>query len=718
MSAQPQLTSTDATVQGACVPAIAPLPRNVPSCLLDAGLTHYEASIAGFAERYRRGETPQTIHVWWARRPHSAMRALLFAALCLDRSPGAFEVMRSLSQKSLPAHGCLELARSMLRRSGRRPRVLDMFGGGGTIPFEGSSLGLEMHSTDSNELSVFLQRSLLIRSRQHREPLAKSVEVVGARVLARLHELTAPLYPARERGVTNYIWSYSVACGECGYRFLLLKRPWLSRKAKRRIGLRLKTEAQSQTAEIACDWTGEAVGSPWTGRNGNVNCPICSRSARVDLKQCRDELLAEVTATRGKTFSQPQPDDVPTVEVLDDLESRLLGDIGAALPSSELPVWSGIVNPALYGMRTHADVFNRRQRIVVLQLLAVLRDEFARCEELHGRDHASAVIGLLSGLVDQMVDWNCRLSMWISQNEQVGRAFCGPGVAMLWDYAETDPTCRGPGNLSKKLDRIVAGARALTALEGPNFVHRAYAQHLPFEDASFDAIVTDPPYYDNVYYNVLADFFYAWKRPLLSLFEPELFAEIATDSSRELVASAFRSGTAKAAHEDYCQQLGCAIAEAARVLKPSGVFALCYSHSSILGWEAVVRAYRSSMLRITSVQPLSIERKQRPRAMTSDAVNTCVVFVARRDDEPRSPMTLEQLAARMQPILTSLDENLRGAGWCSADIGVAAYAHAVAMLANASELSECVTDVAALRHIGEIVKARCPEFQVTSRRSL
>ncbi|MFQ6749082.1 DUF1156 domain-containing protein, partial [Bordetella pertussis] len=142
----------------------------------------------------------------------------------------------------------------------------------------------------------------------------------------------------------------------------------------------------------------------------------------------------------------------------------LLQRTGLALPATTLPAWSGIVNPALYGMRGHADLFNPRQRLVTLMLLEELLAEHRTLQAAHGADVARFVSASLSGLIDQMVDWNCRLSMWIPQNEQVGRAFCGPGVAMLWDYAEVDPVGTGPGNLHAKLERICAGIDALALL--------------------------------------------------------------------------------------------------------------------------------------------------------------------------------------------------------------------------------------------------------------
>jgi len=354
----------------------------------------------------------------------------------------------------------------------------------------------------------------------------------------------------------------------------------------------------------------------------------------------------------------------------------------------------------------------------MLLLIKALRDEYEHLRATKSDDVANATIGLLSGLIDQLIDWNSRLSMWIPQNEQVGRGFCGPGIAMLWDYAETDPVSKGPGNLWAKLDRIEAGSLAISSLRKTCTVQQAPAQQLPYPNGFFDAIVTDPPYYDNIYYNVLSDFFFAWKRLLLAAIEPNLFKNSQTDSKHELVASAFRSGSAAKAHEDYCEQLGLAICEAERVLKVDGVFSLLYSHSSLNGWAALVRAYRQSKLRITSVQPLSIERKQRPRAMTSAAVNTCVIFVSHKDALGKPKVSIQSLCNDLRQAAVSLKFNLEKAGWQSEDIALAAYAQSVALLANASSVTGCKNDLEALKILERVIKETMPEFKVATRTSL
>jgi putative DNA methylase len=400
------------------------------------------------------------------------------------------------------------------------------------------------------------------------------------------------------------------------------------------------------------------------------------------------------------------------------MEVELLRKLGVSLPLSTIPKWSGIANPSLYGISTHADFVNPRQRIVLLCLIKVLREEFGRLSESEPLETARFVIAMLSGLIDQLVDWNCRLSMWIPQNEQVGRAFCGPGIPMLWDYAETDPVLLGPANLWSKLKRIVEGTRSMGRFESVPHVFHAHAQSLPFEDEFFDAIVTDPPYYDNIFYSLLADFFFSWKRMLLNCIDADLFEQPATDSSAELVASTFRSGSPESAHDDYCSQLGLAISEAGRVLKENAVFSLVYSHSSLNGWEALIRAYRPTNLQISNVLPLKVERAARPRAMSNAAaINTCVTFVARKVREQKKAIDLNQLCDQFRRTARTLEVQFEKV-WPDDDISIALFGQGVALLANVSSVSDCKSVRESLLAIEKIVQERYPNFAVQKRRSL
>lgn len=702
-------------------PTLAAIPKSADKRLIDVGMLQYESSAAGFTERYRRGETPQTLQVWWARRPHRAMRALVYACLCRGTKQDSLELLNAITADANPDPKHLQKARQHLKDGwSHAARVLDMFAGGGTIPFEAAVLGADSHALDSNQLSVALQRATLVLSHSLAPVnIAAIIEESGRRVLGQLRDCTAKLFPLRGQSF-GYLWTYSLPCVDCGFRMLLSKRQWLSRKKGRNLAFVVENSTKQQRCKIDTIDPDHSFTNAWRGRNGTVACPKCNSIQKVHLSRTEDELIGVIglNKTSGKSFQLPPSGSLPTEDELLSTRQSILYELQIALPTSKPPQWSGIVNPSVYGMDTHADVFNLRQQCVILSLIKCMREEHRTLMQAESREMADAVIGLLSGLLDQLIDWNCRLSMWIPQNEQVGRGFCGPGIAMLWDYCETDPCESGPANLRSKLDRIVAGVQALPQMESRVSVARGYAQSLPFPDRHFDAIITDPPYYDNIFYNVLADFFYAWKKPLLKDIFPDLFSDDRTDPTRELVASTIRSGSPEKAHTDYCRELSLAVHEAQRCLKDDGIFALVFSHSTLQGWESVIRAYRATQLAITSVQPLSIERRQRPRAMTSDAINTCVVFVARRGAKRKPVVSVDELSSRLRLVASGLGESLKQSGWSDEDTGVAVFSQAIGMMANAKRVSGCENDIDALTRCADICADLFPGFRVVSRKPL
>lgn len=696
--------------------------------LIDTGMLHYESSVAGYNERYHRGETSHTIHVWWARRPHSAMRSLVFSSLCKDKNDEAATTMAQLAMSC--DDEIVNKAKGILcSQYETMPRVLDMFGGGGTIPFEAKRLGLDSYSIDSNQLSVFIQRcNMLYADSINLKQAQKKIEAVGTEVLSNLKTRTEWLYPLRKETsgeVFGYVWTYRITCPHCGHKSILSKRPWLSKKKGRRVGLVASVNAEEKTEMLQVRElaeTEEAFSSHWERYTGIFYCPECKqRIDKVNVLECEDVMttLIKKRAGAGKDFMNAvQEAAIPQALQIQEEEQRLLAKLEINLPDSELPVWSGIVNPALYGIKTHADFLNKRQRLVLLYLIDELAEQYVN---LAGQDMdmAKFVIGALSSLIDQVVDWNCRLSMWIPQNEQVGRGFCGPGIAMLFDYAETDQVLSGPANLWDKLKRICKGVKSFENCTGKITIKHAHAQQLPYNNNFFDAIVTDPPYYDNIYYSILADFFYAWKKPLLQKIEPELFSANITDYNYELVASSRRVAEGQSAHEEYCKQLGKAFSEAARVLKQDGVFSFVYSHSSVNGWEAVIRAYRQSVFFISSVQPLSIERKGRPRAVLSQAVNTCVTIVARKSDDEKFPITLSEILDKTQEYIETFGVQLiETSGWTQADAGLAVIACVVGLLSNASGITDSMSDIDALLASAQIIKQVFPEFTIKVRDSL
>ena len=650
------------------------------------------------------------------------MRSLVYATVSKVVSAANAEIMNRLS------HNCdddetMTTARNLIKRGYvHAPKVLDMFGGGGTISHEALNLGLDSYSIDSNELSVFIQKTnLQYLDGVDAKNLPDMVEKSGKRVLERLGRMTSPIFPKRKRPdgseTTNYLWTYAYKCEHCGGLFSLSKRRWLSKKNGKNLFIKIDETHGGPRFEVK---RGSAPPrkTNWIKRSNKVECPHCGHEmSNVSIKKAKEILAVEVIKNSdGKLFQVAAPIDNKTTKKIREIEALSLRSLDADLPDSLLPKWSGIVNPALYGVETHADIFNPRQRATCLALLKSLKDEYDLMALQENKAIAKYITATLSGLVDQVVDWNCRMAMWIPQNEQVGRAFCGPGISMYWDFNETDPVASGPSNLNGKLNRIIKGVESIEKLPRKGRVVHAVAQKLPFEDNTFDAIVTDPPYYDNIFYTALADNFYSWKRLLTKHIEPKLFKNKNTDFDHELVASSKRNG--ERAHEEYCNNLKKAVGEASRVLKDDGVMSFVYSHSSLLGWEAVIEAFRHNRMVLTGVQPLSIERRQRPRAMKSEAVNICIAFVARNSKQPKRPINIIKLERQFRDVVDGEFANyLRRAGWHDEDIAMGLMAKGVAIVSNAKYI-ERTEDTAALLKLEHLIRKKCPKFRLSKRKSI
>ncbi|WP_428268531.1 DUF1156 domain-containing protein [Haliangium sp.] len=688
--------------------------------LIEDGLDQ-AASAVGRAERYRRGETAHTIHVWWARRPHAAMRGLVFASLSRDRGSDARALLTRLGRATTLSEAELRLGRAhVAEQYPAPPVVLDMFGGGGTVALEGLRLGADVHLVESNELAAFLATCNLVYGHGLDVPDPGAfLAALGDRVLARLAAITAPAFPLRQRPggavAATYFWTYRRPCPGCGYGVLLSRRRWLSRR--HRVALRVRTGASGDYCEL--------VSEP--GRDRASGCPRCGHDQpRPHVGQGEDALLAlayvdPARPRAGKRYQLAPADALPPAALLADLEAQLLAELGAELPSSRLPRWSGIINPALHGIERHSDIFNSRQRVVLLALIAALRAEHRLLRREVGEATARWATATISALIDQCVDWNSRLSMWIPQNEQVGRAFCGPGVAMVWDYAETDPVGPGPSNLHRKLARVVAGVGWIGALPRPARVHLSSAQALPLPDASVDAVIADPPYYDNVYYSTLADFFYPWKRMALHDLAPALFGPSVTSSEHELVASAQREGDPARAHARYVHGLAAALTEAARVMKPDAVTTMIYAHRALDGWAALIEAWARAPLTIVAVHPLDLERRQRPRAMTVRAQHLSLLLVGRH----RGRVTSDAGPSSDTALCTLVNEMCRGgparelleAGWTEAAVGLTLFGRGAALAAHPILASDRRALRATLRAIADTVTVHLPGFRLTARRS-
>ena len=204
---------------------------------------------------------------------------------------------------------------------------------------------------------------------------------------------------------------------------------------------------------------------------------------------------------------------------------------------------------------------------------------------------------------------------------------------MIWDFAESAVWGEATGSVELCLDWVIKGLVQASVGKNPAKMFRGSATAMPLPDSSLDAVITDPPYYDNVSYANLSDFFYVWLKRSIGPLYPDHFASALTPKKAEAIAETSRCGGSKSkARQAYEQMMAHAFSEAHRVLKPTGQLAVVYAHKTTLGWATLVDALRQAGFTVTEAWPLDTEMKARLLAMDTAALASSIFLVARKRD--------------------------------------------------------------------------------------
>ena len=225
------------------------------------------------------------------------------------------------------------------------------------------------------------------------------------------------------------------------------------------------------------------------------------------------------------------------------------------------------------------------------------------------------------------------LARWDNTRETVQSLTSMKRIAMTWDYPEVNVFAGSSGSWQSALDYVTAVIEREADAGQPATVLRGSATKLStvgLEESSFDAVITDPPYYDNESYAELSDTFYVWLQPVLQHVFPEHFASQLTPKRQECVAAAYRQGgTKEAAYQHFEGRLAEALGEARRVLKPDGVLTLVYAHRTTAGWATLVNALRNAGFEVTEAWPVETETKSRAAHQGDAALRSSIFIVAR-----------------------------------------------------------------------------------------
>lgn len=718
-----------------------------------------------------------TLHLWWARRPLVACRAAVYGALVpasrfvpnngsaakkkslgranaakfvtsLCKYPGDPKVIAEAQRHILEAH-----AERLTKETGKavtvadieagrapRPKVLDMFAGGGAIPLEAMRLGCEAYAIELNPVAHIIELCTLVYPQKYGKPdpktrgmtgptnaknettwggLASEVRYWGEWVLKKVKAEIGDLYPLipdpaykkKRESVKNifgteeevppgylvpvaYLWTRTVTCKNptCRATVPLVKQTWLCKKADRNVALKViapKGETRVRF-EVVESRTEKGLGfDPEAGsKGGNATCPFCGTvadSEYIKEEGCAARLqqrLMAVACTRpgqqGKAYLSPdkvaglEPDSSDIQRRTDKLGQRN----GLKAPAEPMPKPGTLgfrVQP--YGIKTWGDLFIHRQLLCLLTVASVVREAEAAAQAAGlTRDQNKAIVTYLGGMLDKLADFNSVQCTWnYTGGRGVKNSFGKQTMSMTWDCAETNPFNEDAASWPKIIEDIPAAIELLT-LDGTMapVVQRGSAMQPPWPDASLDAVVTDPPYYDNVPYADLSDFFYVWLKRTVGHLYPEHFANEGTPKKTEAIAEPVRhGGDRRAANKAYESMMAQAFTESGRMLKPGGSLIVVYAHKTTLGWSTLVEALRRAGFIVTEAWPLDTEMKGRVRAMDSAALASSIFLVGRKREGKAAGSYETDVQPELEAIVRERVETLWDQGISGADLVIA-----------------------------------------------
>jgi putative DNA methylase len=712
--------------------------------LIEADFPLREVSEHSAREKNIRHGHISTLHIWWARRPLAASRTTALAALIPDSPDQREQLLRLIAQlapwevvsrNDAGGQHLLGRARELIRQaySGRAPKVLDPFAGGGSIPLEALRLGCETYALDYNPVAVLILKAVLEFPQRYGQKLLEGVITWGIWVMEKARQELDCFYPADPDGSipVGYIWARTLPCQNpaCGAEIPLMRQTWLAKKDKRKIALKLIPDHEARRVEV------EIVGADGrsidfnpeegTVSRAHVRCPLCGGT--IDDKTTRRLFREGKSGQRmmavvlhhpnrpGKTYRLPTERDLEAYRAaeaaLEEKRARLREEWGIEpVPGEPLPPLETLgFRVQRYGLTRWGDLFNPRQKLALITFAEKVRQAHAHLLAQGAEpEFAKVVVTYLALAISRLADRNSVLCRVIPQTEAIGFTFTRQALPMLWDYIEMNPLTH-PSGWSALLEDSISNIAHLTYIppvEDLPQVHHGTATALPWPENFFDAVLTDPPYYDNVPYSDLSDFFYVWLRRVIGDLYSDLFATPLTPKSEEMVADASKAGGMENAMRRFEEMLTQAFREIHRVLKPDGIAVIVFAHKTTEAWETVINALLEAGLYMTASWPIHTEMQARLRAQESAALASSIYMVCRKrttSEVGEYPTVRRQIEARVRAKLAQFwAEGIRGADFFMSAIGPAV--EAFGKYARVEKLSgEPVTVAELLEYVRKVV---------------
>lgn len=621
-------------------------------------------------------------HVWWARRPLSASRTTIYAALV--REP------KDIDDLNAKRNFIIELSkwddsnnRELLDKAikdilkannGQPPKVLDPFGGGGSIPLEALRLGCETYTGDLNPVAVLIQKATLeypqkygkpvtrntgnvMLNKSEVNPLLEDVKKWADWVLEEAKKDIGRFYPNDPDGSVpvGYYWMRTVPCQNpsCKAHIPLTTNWWLANKSRRKIAI--YPYAKDGKVEFKIVGTGyEKMPDDFDPNEGTISgaiavCPVCGSA--VEAKTTRrlfqegkagERMVAVILTKPGETGKRYRIATEEDMEVFDKAAEYMqekrknLHEMWGVdpVPDEEMPPSGTLgfrVQP--YGMTTWGSLFNTRQKLSLMTFTNNVREAY-RVMTVKGvhEEYAKVICTYLAILIDRVLVRNNNLCVWHSGSEGTEKIFALPALPMKLGYPESnifiETTVSGYAANIQSVSNVI---RISSDFDSRGIISaNNSATNLPYDNDYFDSVISDPPYYDNVPYSFLSDFFYVWLKRSVGDLYPELFSTSLTPKKNEIVAYPNCMGGSEAAKKQFEEMLSQALKEIHRVLKPDGLAVIVYAHKTTKGWETLINSLLNSGLVMTAAWPINTEMSSRLRSRKVAALASSIYIVARK----------------------------------------------------------------------------------------
>ena len=732
--------------------------------LIEVALPLDAINAAAAREKNIRFGNPSTMHLWWARRPLAAARAVIWSSLVDDPSshPDEYPTPEDQNAERQRLFGILEdlvtwknsnngrvldaaYTEVLKSMGGDLPALLDPFAGGGAIPLEAQRLGLEAFAADLNPVAVLINKASVeippifagncavnpddAHSRtegswEGTEGLVADIKYYGKWMQDEAYKRIGKHYPnmPKPRGLGGgtytpiaWIWARTIACPNpaCAKETALVRSFDLSRRKGQEAHIEVDTHDGKMRFTVE---SGKSRIGGTIGKSGGGTCIHCGSSIPFDyIRQKGQEralgsrMMAIVAeGDKGRVFLSPDEDQINAAVVArpDDCPSCILSG-------------KSKVNVGLYGFEETEDLFTDRQllamttfcelvndvrEVIKNDAIAIgMNDDKARLVEggSGATAYADAVSVYLSFLVDKLADRCSSMCSWDSSPRQLSmrNVFGRQAIAMAWDYAEANPFSSSTGSFSNNIRWVTDVVDFFPKAKKSGHARQFDAQ----SDNGLREIMvsTDPPYYNNIDYADLSDFFYVWLRYCLKDVYPTLFSTIATPKNEELIASAYRGRSVEESRDFFENGMYRAFQRINTYSTADVPVTVYYAFkqsetetanevesTASTGWETMLSAIIHSGFSITGTWPMRTEMGNRAVASGSNALASSIVLVCRKRNEDAFPVTRRDFVNTLKRELKPALDKLQTSNIAPVDLAQSAIGPGIGVYSRFSKVLE------------------------------